>query len=122
VANPNPADYTKQKIIFNTKSFMGQLVASKTISVITGYAGFSYSNASTDTGMLGNYPVTVLREQPPYTRQIQNITDPVNFVTNYKQLGLTGGFRLKLAVFTLNAEGTWAKYPTVSAGIGVGYN
>lgn len=122
VANPNPADYTNQRIIFNTKALMSQLVASKTISVITGYAGFSYSSASTTTGMLGNYPVTVLREQPPYTRQIQNITDPVNFVTDYKQVGLTGGFRLKLAVFTLNAEGTWAKYPTVSAGIGLGYN
>ena len=122
VANPNPVDYTNQNIIFNTEAFMGQLVVSRTISVITGYAGLSYSSAATTTGMLGNYPVTILREQPPYTRQIQNITNPVNFVTNYNQLGITGGFRLKIAIFTLNAEGTWAKYPTVSAGIGLGYN
>ncbi|RDC61544.1 DUF6588 family protein [Adhaeribacter pallidiroseus] len=122
VVNPNPADYTNQRIIFDTKAFIGQLVASKTISVITGYASFSYSSASTTTGMLGNYPITVLREQPPYTRQVQNVTDPVNFITDYTQLGITGGFRLKLAIFTLNAEGTWAKYPTVSAGIGLGYN
>ncbi|QMU27192.1 DUF6588 family protein [Adhaeribacter radiodurans] len=122
IANPNPLDYTNQKVIFNTKAITAQLVASKTISVITGYAGVSYSKSNTTTAMSGNYPVTVLREQPPYTREIQNIIDPVDIPTEYNQLGLTGGFRLKLSIFSINAEGTLAKYPTVSAGIGLGYN
>ncbi|MDQ4141755.1 MAG: hypothetical protein M3142_14695 [Bacteroidota bacterium] len=122
VANPNPLDYSNQKIRFDSKAIMAQLVASKTISVITGYAGVSYSQSNTSTAMLGNYPVTVLREQPPYTREIQNIIDPVNIPTDYNQLGLTAGLRLKLSVLSINAEGTWAKYPTVSAGIGLGYN
>ncbi len=122
VANPNPLDYTNQKIVFNSKAFMAQLVASKTLSVITGYAGVSYHNSNTTTAMSGNYPVTVLREQAPYTREIQNIIDPVRVPTKYNQIGLTAGFRLKLAILSLNAEGTLAKYPTVSAGIGLGYN
>ncbi|PSR56769.1 hypothetical protein AHMF7605_26370 [Adhaeribacter arboris] len=122
VANPNPLDYTNQKVVFNTKAFAAQVIASKTISVITGYAGVSYGKSNTTTAMLGNYPVTVLREQPSYTREIQNIINPVNIPTEYNQLGLMGGFRLKLSVLSINAEGTLAKYPTVSAGIGLGYN
>ncbi|QNF33455.1 hypothetical protein HUW51_12260 [Adhaeribacter swui] len=122
VANPNPLDYSNQKVIFNSKAIMAQLVASKTISVITGYAGVTYSQSHSTTAMRGNYPVTTIREQAPYTKEIQNITDPVNIPLDYNQLGLTAGLRLKLSILSINAEGTWAKYPTVSAGIGLGFN
>lgn len=122
VANPNPADYTTQAVEFNTRAYQALLVASKTWSVFTTYAGLSYSSAATTTVLAGNYPVTVLGEQPPHPKEIRTITNPVQFQQDYRQVGLTGGFRLKLAIFSLNAEGTWANYPTASAGIGLGFN
>ena len=122
VVNPNPADYTTQAVEFNTRAYQALLVASKTWSAFTGYAGLNYSSAATTTGMTGNYPVTVLGEQPPHNKEIRTIINPVQFQQDYRQWGFTGGFRLKLAIISFNAEGTWANYPTASAGIGLGFN
>ena len=122
VANPNPADYTTQKVTFDTKAFNAMLVVSKTLAVITGYAGLNYSRSTTTTGMIGNYPITSIDEQNPSRRKVQHVSDPLLFDVKYQQLGLTGGLRLKLAFFSLNAEGTLATYPTASAGIGLGFN
>ncbi|MGV3639138.1 MAG: DUF6588 family protein, partial [Adhaeribacter sp.] len=51
-----------------------------------------------------------------------NFTDPLRLQFDHGQVGLTGGLRLKLAIFSFNQEGTWAEYPTVNAGLGLGWN
>lgn len=123
VSNPSPADYSTQRFAFDSRAWYGSLVLSKNIGkALALHAGLSYSKASTETALTGTYPVTVLRQQQPYTKEIANFTDPLRLAFDHGQVGLTGGLRLKFSIFSFNLEGTWAEYPTVNAGLGLGWN
>jgi hypothetical protein len=123
VSNPNPGDYSTQRIAFDTQAWQASLVASKTFfKRLNTYAGLSYSKGVTETALAGTYPVTVIRQQAPFNKEIRNFTDPVTLHFDHGQMGLTGGLRLKFSVFSFNLEGTWSQYSTVSAGMGLGWN
>ncbi len=114
--------YAGQALTLNTKAWTASLVASKTFSVITGYAGIRYSNVETDLNVEGRYPVIAYRTTAPFNKYVEDITDPVLLNMKDTQWGVTGGLRLKLAFFSLYGEYTLAKYPTATAGIGLGFN
>ncbi|KAA3436143.1 DUF6588 family protein [Rufibacter hautae] len=114
--------YTGQALTLNTKAWTASLVASKTFSVLTGYAGVRYSNVETDLNVEGKFPVLGYRTNAPFNKYVEDITDPVLLNMKDSQWGLTGGLRLKLLVFSLYGEYTLAKYPTATAGIGIGFN
>ncbi|MGV3502511.1 MAG: DUF6588 family protein [Adhaeribacter sp.] len=123
VPNPNPGDYSTQRFAFDTKAWYGSLVVSKNIGkALALHAGLSYSKSTTETALTGTYPITVIRQQAPYTKEIANLTDPLRLEFDHGQVGLTGGLRLKFSLFSFNLEGTWAEYPTVNAGLGLGWN
>jgi hypothetical protein len=123
VANPNPANYETQRVVFDTKAYSGSLVISKTFfETLNLYGGLNYSKGLSEAALAGTYPVTQIRQQPPFNREIVNYTDPINLDFDHGQMGLTGGLRLKLKAFSFNLAGTWAHYPSVSAGIGLGWN
>jgi hypothetical protein len=123
VSNPEPGDYSNQRITFDTKAYYASLAVSKSFTKVLGtYAGLSYSKGITGTALAGTYPVTVIRQQAPYNKEIVNLTDPVKLDFDHGQMGLTGGLRLKLAVFSFSLEGTWSQYSTLNAGIGLGWN
>ncbi|RNI26192.1 hypothetical protein EFB08_15365 [Rufibacter latericius] len=114
--------YDGQAVTLNTKALTGSLVVSKTLSVLTGYAGVRYSKVETDLNVEGKYPIAAYRTSPPYSKYVEDITDPVLLNMKDNQWGVTGGLRLKLLVFSLYGEYTLAKYPTATAGIGIGFN
>ncbi len=118
----DPQYYAGQAVTLSTKAWTGSLVVSKTLSVLTAYAGVRYSNVETDLNVEGAYPVTAYRTTAPYNRYVEDITDPLLLNMKDSQWGATGGLRLKLLVFSLYGEYTLAKYPTATAGIGLGFN
>jgi hypothetical protein len=98
-------------------------VVSKTFfKSLSTYGGLSYSKGLSEAALAGLYPVTQIRQQPPFNKEIVNYTDPVHLDFDHRQVGLTGGLRLKLKAMSLNIEGTWAEYPSLSAGLGLGWN
>ncbi|MBC3541843.1 DUF6588 family protein [Rufibacter sediminis] len=113
--------YDNQQLVFTTKAWTASLVASKTLSVITAYGGLRYSHVSTDVNVNGRFPITSFRVTPP-NRYIEDVENPVMVKVEDSQIGLTAGLRLKLAFFSIYGEGTLAKYPTATAGIGLGFN
>ncbi len=113
--------YDGQAIELTTKAWTVSLVASKTFSVITGYAGPKYSNVQTDLAAIGKYPVTAYKTTAPF-RYVEDVDTPVNISMKDSQFGLTAGLRLKLLFFSMYGEYTLAKYPTATAGIGLGWN
>lgn len=127
----NASDYENQNINFNGKAWNANLLISKKLSVLSVYGGIRYAKSETNIEMTGTYGYPT---EPYYNAS--NVDDPNNGA--YKlvkidpennpsiemplsQVGLTGGFRLKLAVLTIFAEATYSRYSTVSAGIGLGW-
>ncbi|ALI99422.1 DUF6588 family protein [Rufibacter tibetensis] len=114
-----PGYYDNQQLVFTTKAWTTSLVAAKTVGVLGVYGGVKYSHVISDINVNGRYPITAFKITPP-NRYIVDTTDPVAVNIGDSQLGLTGGLRLKLSIFSIYAEGTWAKYPSATAGIGLG--
>lgn len=113
--------YDNQQLVFTTKAWTASLIASKNLKVLTVYGGVKYSHVTTDVNVNGRYPVTSFQVTPP-NRYIEDVVDPVMVNVEDSQYGLVGGLRLKLLIFSLYAEGTMAKYPSATAGLGIGFN
>ncbi len=123
-------NYNVQGIALNTHAWNVSVLASKKVSVITGFAGLRYARSVTNIALKGVYGfagdvyVNENDNNDPNNNKytlINTERDPIKISTPIGQLGLTGGFRLKLGFISLFAEGTWSRYSTVSAGIGFGW-
>ncbi|SMO76210.1 DUF6588 family protein [Solitalea koreensis] len=106
--------------------FTANALISKKISVLTVYGGLGYESTKSDVGLYGKYPVTTSATfvgPVPTQAYYEIVNNPVVF-SNHDIDGVkaTAGFRLKLAFFTLHADGTLSKYPTVNTGIGFNFD
>ena len=116
-------DYNTQNLDFKSNNFTVAAVFSKKISVLTLHVGAGYNGGTTTTMLKGNYPVTIIEDNILSTQFAQevivNFTDPTSLKSDGADgAKITGGFRLKLAAFTLHADYTLANYSAVNAGIG----
>jgi hypothetical protein len=93
-----------------------QGVISKKISVITFYGGFGYNIANSKLQIKGTYEVND-DEQGTVI-----LTDPIKMDFGSSSARLTGGVRLKLAVFTLHGDYSFQKYHSINAGLGISVN
>lgn len=100
-----------QKAVVEFNSTNVQAIISKKISVLTlyGAVGYNFSNSKLD--MKGTYDLD--------DDGTVDATDPVNLDFSTSGPRITGGLRLKFAVFTLHGDYTLAKYNSLSAGFGI---
>ncbi|POY35279.1 hypothetical protein C3K47_15970 [Solitalea longa] len=113
------ASSADQRIEFTSKGFMANAIISKKISVLTVFGAVGYQSTKSEVGMYGKYPVTTAVNAAG-TPTYEILVNPIGFSNNDSNgANLTGGFRLKFAVFTVHASGTLAKYPTANAGFGL---
>jgi Family of unknown function (DUF6588) len=108
-----------QRATFDVNTFTYQLLASAHVSVITGYIGIGADNFKTSFKMLGTYDPY---PNAPIPDNIRILEDPVIL----EQSGNGGfrttmGVRLKLAIFTLNADYTFREYNTLTVGLGFSF-
>jgi hypothetical protein len=91
-----------------------QVLISKKVSVLTGYAGVGYNIAKSNLGIKGTYDLN----DDGDTADAHEI-NPLDL--NYSASGarVTAGLRIKLAVLTLHADYTFQKYNAFSAGVGI---
>lgn len=124
------SNYTDQGMQLHTYAWNVSVLASKKVSFLSAFAGLRYARSVTNVTMEGMYGYAgdmYINEDnandPNNYRYILVNTekDPINIDMPIGQLGLTGGFRFKLGFMSIFAEGTWARYSTVSAGIGFGW-
>jgi len=106
---PGPSD---QELDWNASAFAMNVIAGKSLSFISGYAGLGWESSSSDIALKGTYEI----ESEVGTEQIK---DPIalNF-SGVNGLHALAGMRLRLFILTINAEYTLAKYPSLNAGIG----
>ena len=99
----------KQQVTLNTKATTINLVASKKILMITGYAGIGYNSSKTTFSADANFELSGIKFE-------ENIK--AEFESN-KNLRTNIGLRLNMAVVTIQADYTFSKYPTATLGLGV---
>lgn len=120
---PEPSNIPNdQQLGFDVSGWNAALLISKKIPVLTVYGGFRYMHSKTDLSLDGTYyyykPDT--QNASAYDWTLEQLG---NFGVPFKnsQLGLTAGFRIKIAVLTISGEYNLSKYSTASVGIGLGF-
>ncbi|MEC9209090.1 MAG: DUF6588 family protein [Bacteroidota bacterium] len=98
-----------QEVSLETKATTINLVASKKLLMITGYAGIGYNSAATTFAADANFNLDGINF---------NETLEIGFESN-KDLRTNIGLRLNMTIVTIQADYTFAEYPTATLGIGV---
>ena len=98
-----------QEVSLNTKATTINLVASKKILMLTGYAGVGYNSATTTFAADANFNLDGIQFDETVEIDFKSI----------KKLRTNIGLRLNIAVVTIQADYTFAEYPTATLGLGV---
>lgn len=119
-ANGQPGDFSNQRIEAHFNGVNVQAILSKRLTVFTPFVAVSYQTASTDFGVLGNYPIASTNPLAP--NQYITVTDPVHINENsISGMRADVGFQLNLAVFRIFASVAASQYVSGNAGIGFGF-
>jgi hypothetical protein len=99
----------KQEVSLNTKASTINLVVSKKLLMLTGYAGIGYNSATTIFAADANFNLNGIK----FEKSLET-----TFTSN-KDLRTNIGLRLNMTVVTIQADYTFSEYPTATLGIGV---
>jgi hypothetical protein len=114
------AQFKGQSLGFTANSFTGNLIVSTDIPIFNVYGSLGFSSSSSNLKLTGNYPVPGVPSTKPSLGKASNPVN-VNF-TGYDGLRASIGARLKLLLFTINADITYAGSATLyTAGIGLSF-
>ncbi len=108
--NPD-IDVDKQELDITSNAYSVSLVLSQRFPFVSVYGGVRYMYSDTRFAVSGQYDIGA-----------QVLEDPVDVEVKNSQLGLNGGMRLKLGFICLFADGTWANYSSITAGISIGFH
>ena len=100
---------SEQEVSLNTKSTTINLVASRKLLILTGYAGIGYNSATTTFAADANFDLSGVK----FDEKIE-----VAFESN-KNLRANIGLRLNITLVTIQADYTFSEYPTATLGLGV---
>ena len=98
-----------QEVSLNTKASTINLVVSKKLLMVTGYAGIGYNSATTTFAADADFNLNGIN----FKESLET-----TFTSN-KDLRTNIGLRLNMTVVTIQADYTFAEYPTATLGIGV---
>lgn len=100
---------SNQKTSLNTKATTINLIASRKILMVTGYAGIGYSSTSTTFTTDANFDL----EGITFSEKLS-----IDFESNNK-LRANLGLRFNITLLTIQADYTIAEYPTATLGLGI---
>ena len=98
-----------QKVTLNTKATTFNLVASKRLLMVTGYAGVGYNSSTTSFSADADFELSGIR----FEEKVQMDFESKN------NLRANIGLRLNITLITIQADYTFAEYPTATVGLGV---
>ncbi|HEY8929647.1 MAG TPA: DUF6588 family protein [Mucilaginibacter sp.] len=117
--NQQSTDFSNQHLNGNFNTFLGELVLSKKLPVITPFIAVGYNLGRTNVTAVGNYPITTgaTLTHETYT----TFTNPINIQrNNVDGVRADIGFQLTLGFFRLYASYSQAQYASVNGGVGFG--
>jgi hypothetical protein len=104
-------EVSDQKVSLNTKATTINLIASKKLSILTGYAGIGYNSATTTFAADANFDFDGIE----FEEKIE-----IDFVSN-KNFRANIGLRLNITLITIQADYTFAEYSTATLGLGINF-
>jgi len=122
----SPSDFLDQFIDVGVSSWSVSVVGSVDIPLVTGFLSLGYASSTTIIDLLGNIPL-------PSADPALSTTGPVyvddNVETDFDELRIESfsglrfnvGGKLKLGVFTIGLDYTWANYNVLTFGLGVSF-
>lgn len=120
------SDFNDQSFNIDVTSWNVSLVGSVDIPLVTGFAGIGYGKTVTTMDLDGYIPLptvdpAISTTEPVYTDD--GVVEKVDEIKteNYSGLRINIGGKLKLGVFTIHADYTYANYNVLTAGIGVSF-
>jgi len=119
-------DFNNQSFNVDVTAWNISLIGSVDIPMLSGYAGLGYSKTVMNMNLDGSIPLPTIdpaisTEFPVYTDEgvIENV-DEVK-IENFSGLRFNIGGRLKLGLFTIHADYTYANYNVLTAGLGISF-
>ena len=100
-----------QEVVLNTKATTINLVASKRLLMLTGYAGIGYNSANTTFASNANFDLGGIKFD-------ENVE--MKFESN-KNVRANIGLRFNITLVTIHADYTFSEYPTATLGLGVSF-
>ena len=100
---------SEQAVTLNTKATTINLVASKKLLMVTGYAGLGYNSATTTFEADANFDLNGAQ----FDEKVE-----IDFESN-NNIRANIGLRLNITLVTIQADYTFAEYPTATLGIGI---
>ena len=98
-----------QKVALNTKATTFNLVASKKLLMVTGYAGIGYNSSTTSFSADANFDLGGVQ----FDEKVE-----IKFESN-NNIRANLGLRFNITLVTIQADYTFAEYPTATLGLGV---
>jgi hypothetical protein len=122
VADPNPPDFTKQKIVFSSSNWTVGGIISKKLAILTVFGGLSLSGYSTEFRLEGGFPV-LSASSTSFDPIMTHVTDPVALSAKQTQVSATGGLRIKLLIMNISLSGNYVPggYSSAAVSLGFGY-
>lgn len=106
------------KSAFEVNAWTIQGIISKKISVLSLYGGVGYNIVNSKLNLTGEYTVSYDNGGNQTT---ETFNDPINFEFSQSGPRLTAGFRLKLAILTINADYTLQRNSMLTLGLGFSF-
>lgn len=129
--------YRTQDLTLTTAGWNVNLIVSKKISVLTGFASLGYAKSTFNIALNGKYlmPNYIPATDDEYNAgddengdgiiteldKNNEVEDPFDISIPYTSINASVGFRLKLGLFTLHAAYVYQDYSMLNAGIGVSF-
>jgi len=101
---------SNQKLNFDASGYTAKVLISKSIPVLTVYAGAGYSKSTTDVALKGDFDLDGVI-----------ISDPITL--GFKNSGMSAniGLRIKLAIIAFHFDYTVGDYKLYNAGVGINF-
>jgi hypothetical protein len=124
VAPTQNYNWDDQFVIQRVEGWTVNLLASQTLLVLTFYQGIGYASSYVQVLLEGHYPIqSVITEGDDRgLTTYEVLEDPIDMeYSNFNNLRMNAGARLKLGVFTLHYDFTRTLYATHSVGVGISF-
>lgn len=103
---------SNQTLEFNASGFTSKLLISKSIPVLTVYAGVGYNKSTTEVAFKGTYDIPNVGV---------GITDPLDLDFTNSGFNANIGLRIKLSVIAFHFDYALGKYSVFNAGVGINF-
>ncbi|HRX31263.1 MAG TPA: hypothetical protein P5349_05185 [Tenuifilaceae bacterium] len=99
-----------KELTFKANGFTGKLLISKSIPVLTVYAGVGFNKSKTNVDVKGTYDFSGV-----------SVTDPISLEFKNNGVNANIGLRIKLAVLAFHFDYAFGKYSVANAGVGINF-